>query len=159
MRPVNLIPPEERRGDRAPSRTGSFPYLIVAALAVVLAGVTAVVLTGNQISDREADVATLEVQEAEAQARADALRPYAQFASVQQARQATVTSLAESRFDWERVLRELAIVMPNDVWLVKLTGTVRPEVQLDDAAGVALRTEVAGPALQVLGCGDRKSVV
>ena len=43
------------------------------------------------------------------------------------------TSLAQSRFDWERVLRELAIVIPEDVWLTNLTATVSPEVQLDDS--------------------------
>jgi Tfp pilus assembly protein PilN len=159
VRPVNLIPPEERRGDRAPSRTGSFPQLIVVALALVLAGVTGVVLTNNQISDREADVATLEAREAETQARAEALRPYAEFASVQEARQATVTSLAQSRFDWERVLRELAIVLPNDIWLTKLSGTVGPQVQLDQAAATSIGEDVAGPALQMVGCGASHEAV
>lgn len=152
MRPVNLIPPEERRGDRAPARTGVLPYLIVAALGLVLAGVTAVVLTENQISDRKAEVGTLEAREAAASARADALRPYAEFASVQLARQATVTSLAQSRFDWERVMREFALVIPSDVWLVKLTGTASPEVQVDDSAGVSIREQVSGPALAIVGC-------
>ena len=43
----------------------------------------------------------------------------------------TVSSLAQSRFDWERVLRELSLVIPEDVWLVKVTGTVSPAVDLD----------------------------
>ena len=29
MRPVNLIPPEERRGDHAPLRAGALSYVIV----------------------------------------------------------------------------------------------------------------------------------
>ena len=33
MRPVNLIPPEERRGERAPMRTGPLSYVVVAVLA------------------------------------------------------------------------------------------------------------------------------
>ena len=32
---------------------------------------------------------------------------------------ATVTSLADSRFDWERVMRELSLVLPADVWLTE----------------------------------------
>ena len=68
------------------------------------------------------------------------------------------TSLAQSRFDWERVLRELAIVIPEDIWLTQLTATVNPEVQLSDAgsgsgSGVSGMDSVAGPALQIQGCG------
>lgn len=153
MRPVNLIPPEERRGQRAPMRSGPTAYLVVGALAVALGAVTMMVLTGNTISERKAEVAGLEAEEAEAVARADALRPYAEFATVQQARQATVTQLAQSRFDWERVLRELAIVIPEDVWLVEMTGSVTPEVGLEGGAEVDIRDGVTGPALEIVGCG------
>ena len=73
MRPVNLIPPEERRGDKAPTRTGPLAYVIVAVLAAALLAVTAVALTSNQISDRKAEKASLESQVAEATAQADRL--------------------------------------------------------------------------------------
>lgn len=159
MRPVNLIPPEDRRGDRAPLRTGVLPYMLIGVLVVALAAISAVVLTGNQVADREAELATLEAEEAEARARAEALRPYAQFAALSEARDATVTSLAQSRFDWERVLRELALVMPEDVWLTTVTGTVAPGVQLADAAEVGIRSEVEGPALSIIGCGSGHEAV
>ena len=123
MRPVNLIPPEDRRGDRAPLRTGALPYAVVAALVLGLAAVSSVVLTGNTVSERESELASLEAREAQAQARVQALSPYAEFASLEQTRHDTVASLAQSRFDWERVLRELALVLPDDVWLIALTGT------------------------------------
>ena len=32
MRPVNLIPPDERRGDRAAMRTGAFSYVLIGGL-------------------------------------------------------------------------------------------------------------------------------
>lgn len=115
MRPVNLIPPEERRGDKAPLRTGPLGYVIVAVLAVALLGVTLVVTTDNRISDREAQKASLESQVSQAQAEAQRYRSFTDFAALQQARQETVASLATSRFDWERVLRELAIVIPDDI--------------------------------------------
>ena len=60
MRPVNLIPAEERRGERAPLRSGPLAYIVVGALVAALLGVTALVLTGNQIADRKAEVAQLE---------------------------------------------------------------------------------------------------
>ena len=152
MRPVNLIPPEQRRGDRAPTRTGSLPYVILGALVAVLAGVAATVVTGNQISDRKSQIATLESQQADAQARAEALQPYADLAGLATTRSTTVTSLAQSRFDWDRVLRELALVIPDDVWLTQLAGTVSPEVQLTDGPDVQLRDEAPGPALEIIGC-------
>jgi Tfp pilus assembly protein PilN len=159
VRPVNLIPPEERRGERAPSRTGAVPYLFVGGLVIALAAVSALVLTGNQISDRKAEVASLEAEEASTRARAEALAPYAEFASLAQARHATVTSLAESRFDWERVLNELTLVIPEDVWLVKVTGTVSPDVQVEDAAEIESRAGVSGPALALIGCGASQESV
>ncbi len=158
MRPVNLIPPEERRGEKAPMRTGALSYVIVAVLTVALLGVTGVVLTNNQIAERESEKSGLESQLAEAQARAERVSSFANFASLKQAREQTVASLAQSRFDWERVLRELAIVIPEDVWLTQLTATVSPDVQLSDSgsgssSGVSGMDSVLGPALQIQGCG------
>jgi Tfp pilus assembly protein PilN len=154
VRPVNLIPPEDRRGDRAQLRTGPLPYVIVGVLAIALVVVTFMTMTSNQIADREAQIAGLEAREAAATARAEALRPYADFAALSQARDATVTSLAQSRFDWERVLNELALVMPDDIWLTAATGTVGPDVQLQGATTVDGRDSVPGPALELIGCGS-----
>ena len=69
------------------------------------------------------------------------------------------TSLAQSRFDWERVLRELALVIPGDVWLTGATGTVNPTVQLQGATVVEGRDTVAGPALELVGCGANQRAV
>ena len=154
MRPVNLIPPEQRRGERAPLRSGPLSYFVVAGLALALVAVTAMVMVGNQVKEREGEIATLEVREADARAKAESLSAFAEFASVSQARFATVTTLASSRFDWERVLRELALVIPDDVWLVNLTASASPEVTVEGGTDVALRSESAGPALSLIGCAD-----
>ena len=50
MRPVNLIPPEERPGERRPMRGGPLAYVIVGALAAAVIGVAALAITGNQMS-------------------------------------------------------------------------------------------------------------
>jgi Tfp pilus assembly protein PilN len=159
MRPVNLIPPEQRRGERPPLRTGAASYGVVALLGVAVAAVTMLVLTGNQISERKAEKASLEAEQAELTQRSKELAPYAEFASMQQARRATVSSLAESRFDWERVLDELAITIPSDVWLVQLTGTVSPTVQLENGVGISVRSQVPGPALEMMGCAANQDSV
>jgi Tfp pilus assembly protein PilN len=152
MRPVNLIPPDLRRGVQAPSRTGPIAYFLVGALALILGGVTLLVLTSNDISQHKADISRLKQERTQISAEADRLASYTQFNTVRQARVLTVGSLADSRFDWQRVLDEFSRVMPSDIWLVKLTGKVRPDVDVEDAAQITLRGAVPGPALELVGC-------
>jgi len=157
MRPVNLIPPDERRGDSAPLRTGSLIYVLLAGLGLLLLGIVVVALTSKQISDRQSEKASLEQQLASATERANSVRAFTDFRTVQQNRLATIQSLAQSRFDWQRVLEELARVQPSDIWLWSVQGTVAPTVQLDQAGGSSggssnLRASIAGPALEIMGC-------
>jgi Tfp pilus assembly protein PilN len=159
MKAVNLVPKDYRRGRLAGRRGEVFSYALIGGLAVILLAVVAVVLTSNKISDNKAEVAKLSQQRDEAQAEADALAPYANFASLAQARTATVSSLAQSRFDWERVVRELADVLPSDVWLTQLAGTVVPDVTLDGAPSLASRASVTGPALEIVGCASNQESV
>ncbi|HKB51814.1 MAG TPA: hypothetical protein VKC63_10320 [Solirubrobacterales bacterium] len=162
MRPVNLIPPEERRGEQAPLRTGPLPYILLGALVAVLIGVTAMVLVDNQISKSKSEVAKLEGEDAVASARAQQLVSYTQFRSMSEQRVATVQSLADSRFDWERVMRELALVLPSNVWLVGLTATASPTVSVDGgggSSGADLRAQAPGPALELNGCASGQEAV
>lgn len=164
MRPVNLIPPEDRRGEQAPLRTGPLPYILLGALVAVLVGITAMVLVGNQISESKSEVAKLEGEDVAAAARAQQLAAYTQFREMSEQRVATVQSLADSRFDWERVMRELSLVLPSNVWLVTLTATASPEVSMDgggggSSSGANLRAQVPGPALELDGCAAGQGAV
>jgi Tfp pilus assembly protein PilN len=159
MRPVNLIPPDERRGDSAPLRTGSLVYVLVAGMALLLLGLVAVSLTSKQIKDRESQKVSLQQELDRETARANSLAAFASFRAVQEERSTTVSSLAQSRFDWQRVLQELSLVLPSDVHLTTLTGTVSPDVTIDAGAGVALRTDIEGPALEIAGCAPGQDAV
>lgn len=168
MRPVNLIPVDERRGDNAPLRTGPIAYVVVGALVAVLAGVTALVLTGNQITDRENEIVRLEREDAAAAARAQRLAAFTQFQTLQAQRVATVTSLADSRFDWERVMRELSLVLPGNVWLVSLNATASPGATAGSSSSGSsgassgasgLRASAPGPALEISGCAAGQEAV
>ena len=152
MRPVNLIPVDERRGDRSPMRTGSVSYLVVGALAFLFFAVVALAMTGKTISDKEGEKQAAEQELTAATARAESLSEFQNFRTIHDTRTSTVSSLAQSRFDWERVMRELALVVPTNVWLVNLTGTVSPSVQVNEAAEIAIRDTVAGPAIEMVGC-------
>jgi len=152
MRPVNLIPTDEQQGARKQLRSGPLAYLVVAGLVALLAGVAALVMAGNDISEREAEIAQLQQEDTAAKARVSELAGYTQFHSVSEQRVATVNSLAASRFDWERVMRELARVLPGDVWLTDMTATATPGASVEGATGSEMRGAVAGPALELAGC-------
>jgi Tfp pilus assembly protein PilN len=145
MRPVNLIPPEQRHDGNAPLRSGFLVYVVLGALALLLIGVTALVLTNNEISDRKSELASVKAEDAAAAARAQRLAPYTQFRSLREQRAETVSSLADSRFDWERVMRELSLILPGDVWLTSLKASAGGE-------GSERTAGVEGPSLQVTGC-------
>jgi Tfp pilus assembly protein PilN len=157
MRPINLIPEEERRGPTAKLRSGPLAYILLGTLVAVLAGVTLLVTTSNQISEKNAEVTQLKGEVAVAEAEASKLASYTQFQEVHNQRVATVTNLAKSRFDWEKVMRQLALVLPDNVWLTSLMGSVRPDV--GGGGGSGLRQSVAGPALELNGCAQGQEAV
>src|SRR5262245_7094486 len=113
-------------------RTGVFSYVLIGALGAAVLAVAALALTSKQISDKKSEVAQLQVQEQQAQAKAQSLNAFTTFRAAQEARSTTISSLAQSRFDWQRVLNEFARVIPSNVWFVKVAGTVDPTVSVPD---------------------------
>ena len=153
MRAVNLIPPEERRGERAPLRAGPLAYIVVGVLVFAFIAVYAIVSTGNSIAERETEVATLEQQLESSSARAAALKSFSDFAALEDARNQTVSDLATSRFDWERVLRELALVLPAGITLNQVSGSA------SSADGETGSAQVAAPNLTMNGCATEQTAV
>jgi Tfp pilus assembly protein PilN len=153
MRAVNLIPPDLRRGDHAPLRTGPLAYIVVGALALALLGVTLLVLAGNEVSEKKSELKTLQREDALAKARAESLAPYTQFQTAAEQRVQTITSLADSRFDWPRVMRELGLVLPDDVTLTNLAASASL------GEGGEATTGVLGPSLELEGCTSSQDAV
>lgn len=154
MRPVNLIPPDQRRGDSAPLRTGPLAYIVLGALALALVGVTMLVLASNEVSEKKDELVTLRREDAAAKTRAEELAPYAQFQAMSRQRVETVASLADSRFDWPRVMRELALVLPDEVLLTELSaGSGGAEGENEGMSGVV------GPSLELNGCTSSQDAV
>jgi Tfp pilus assembly protein PilN len=143
-------------------RTGFVPYVLLGVLGLAVIGVAATVLTSNKVNSRKGEVASLNRDEAAVRSAADALRPYGNFAQVKQARVATVNSLVDTSFNWERVLRALSRTIPSNVWLTQLTGTVSPDVKIESGgtSGVAqARAGAQSPAVELSGCTYSHSAV
>jgi Tfp pilus assembly protein PilN len=154
MRPVNLIPPEDRRGDRAPLRSGPLSYVIVGALASVLAAVTLMVMTSNDIAEKEAEVDRLEAELETTTSEAERLAAFTRFEALRTQRESTLASLAQSRFDWERVMREMALIIPSDVTLTELNGSAAA-----NADGSIATEEIGAPNLALKGCASSHTAV
>jgi Tfp pilus assembly protein PilN len=158
MRAVNLIPADALRGDR----TGVSPGVLglLGVLAVLLLFVTLSVLTGNTIKERRAELGSLRGDVATAQAQAAAVRPYTTFAALAKARVETIRQLGSARFDWHRAFSDLSKVIPGDIWLTSLTGTVTNGVSVAGGGSNTLRSALPNPAIELSGCTvDHESVV
>jgi Tfp pilus assembly protein PilN len=149
MRAVNLIPSDERRGAGAPTKSGGFVYVALGLLVAMVGGAFLYVSAANTISSRRAQLAQLSQQVTVAQARAAQLKPFADFATLEQQRIATVQQLAQTRFDWAGVMSDLARVVPGDVALTSFNGAVNATPV---GASVGPNTPPAGPSLQLSGC-------
>jgi Tfp pilus assembly protein PilN len=160
VRPVNLIPADQRRGSARVAGAADAPpikvYAVLGVLGVALLGVLALVLTSNQINNKTDELAKAQNQEQGVKQVADALRPYGQFAQIQQARQAQIDALVSTRFDWERALRQLSRAIPDNVWLINLAGTISPAIGVEAAGGGGnvsnLREKANAPAFSITGC-------
>ena len=154
MRPVNLIPPEDRRGDRAPLRSGPLSYVVVGGLAALLLIVVLMVTTSNNIAEREAKVDQLEADIEAKAAEAERLSVFTKFATLRAQRESTLASLAQSRFDWERVMREMALIIPSDVTLSELNGSA-----VANAEGSSAVETINAPNLAIAGCASTHSAL
>ena len=113
--------------------------------------VTVYVLTSNQVSARKADAAAAKRDAQKAQAEIGQLGPFGSFTEIKQVRVASVTDLAQARFDWERFVRELALVLPRGSWLTEVDAATKGEAQPGGASSAT-----AGPHAVLKGCAPRQ---
>ena len=164
MRAVNLLPADQRRGGGSPGRSGPAVYAVLGVLAAAVVAAGVYVMSLNQINSHRTELVESRQEAASLEQEAAAFKPYKDFAQLSQARVQTVQQLADSRFDWERVMREMARAMPGDVWLTSLVGTVAPGVTLDSGGGGGsstggLRSAVNSPAVELVGCTESQAAV
>jgi hypothetical protein len=125
MRAVNLIPADQRGGaPRGAGRSQGAAYAVLGvigglALLAVLYGVAR-----HQVSSREAKAVALEAQAQNVQSNAAKLAPYSSFIALREQRIQAVSQLVNSRFDWAHSFHELGRVLPANVSISTVTGTI-----------------------------------
>jgi type IV pilus assembly protein PilM len=157
LRPVSAV--QEHSGG-ATARVAQVTCAMVAVLAAV---VVYLVVVTNQVNSGRERVSALAGELAQAEREAASLKPYQDFSRATLARRETVATVAGTRFNWDRVLRQLAQVGPRGVWLTSAKGTLTPATQIDggatDGDTSALRGAVSAPALELAGCATRERSV
>jgi Tfp pilus assembly protein PilN len=154
MRPVNLIPDEQRRRPSGES-SDKGAYALLGVLAALLVMVAVYVLTSNQVTERRNEAAVAGAEADRLEAEAAKRNNYTDFAQIAQTRLASVAGVAETRFDWERLMRELSRIIPKGSWLQSSDASV-----LGDPAAAAAPTSTtttptaaaAGPSANLVGC-------
>jgi hypothetical protein len=140
VKAVNLLPDRDRVRAPAQVPTGA-SRLVLGLLGALLLAVVVLVLSQNQVTDRKAKIATAQQEQKEAEQRAAQLGSFGEFSEVKKTRVASISKLAQSRFDYERLMRELALVLPQDTWVTEVDAS-----STGAPAGTAPSTSTAAPA-------------
>jgi Tfp pilus assembly protein PilN len=158
MKAVNLIPSEQRRAQATGKQNGS-SYIVIGVLVTLLALVGAYVFTSNNVKDRNSKAAAAKVQADRLEAEVAQRGAFTNFSDIKKTRLTSVVTVASTRFDWERLMRELSRVMPEGSWLQSsdssVTGDVEGETTTNDTG-----TAVAPmPKANLVGCTPDQSDV
>lgn len=163
MRAVNLLPADLRGAVKAAAPVNPVPgdsggpgaFIALGALALCVLAFAGYVVTNNSIAQTQADLDHATAQSDAVLAEVNRLKPYADFQQTASARIATVRDLAGQRFDWERAFGDLARVIPADVSIKKLSGSLSSQ----SGGSSPLRGAITAPAITLDGCtANQKSV-
>jgi Tfp pilus assembly protein PilN len=122
MRAVNLLPKGLEPAKKGPSTA----VVAAGATAVLAAALLAIgwVSASSHVSDEQSALAAARAELAAVPAPP---APPASSSTIPQERAARVAALSSAlatRVAWDRILREVSLVLPDDVWLTQLDGQV-----------------------------------
>ena len=124
MRAVNLLPDRGGHGGGFGGLGGSRRTLIIAGAVVVLGGMGYMAYSAHsQASDLGNQVQQAQTEQEGLNGQLAALTAVDQQNAALTARKGALVSLASSRIDWERLVRDTVTVLPDGVWLTQLMGT------------------------------------
>jgi Tfp pilus assembly protein PilN len=126
MRAFNLLPREEARA--AKEDTSPLPYVLVALAGVLVFAALAAfyLMAGTDVTKKKGQIEDLRAELAAYQATAEQPSVEDKSASLAAERAGRTNSLSNAlanRLAWDRILRELALVIPPNVALSTITST------------------------------------
>jgi Tfp pilus assembly protein PilN len=148
MRAVNLLP---RDVERQRSDSGRAPVLIAGGgiAAVTAAAVVLFMSASSSISDQRSQLESVEAAIARMPAAGQTALAPGTIAQERTDRVAALTAALSTRVPVDRLLRELAFVLPNDAWLTGLTASVPATAPTGAPAGTAApATSTPGVTIQ-----------
>ncbi len=151
MRPVNLLP-EQHRARESSARAGG-AYVVIGVLGALLVMAMVYALTANQVNSRKTQEAKASQEAQTLEARTAALDRFGDFSQVKQARLASVRELAGGRFDWERFMRELSLVLPRGSWIKEVNASTTGS---EESGGQASGQPTGQPSAKLVGCAPRQ---
>jgi Tfp pilus assembly protein PilN len=158
VKPVNLLPGDQRR--RAPSEGGGKgAQAVVGALAVLLAMVAVYVLTSNTLTERQDKAAAASAEADRLEAEATAQANFSDFADIAETRLESVAGVAQTRFDWERLMREVSRIMPEGSWLQATDASVFGDPMTAGATTTPAGGAPTSPYASFVGCTPDQSDV
>lgn len=121
MRAINLLPREEQTSRFPGSRT---PLLVAAGgvVAVTAASVLLVMSASGTIDEREAELASIEASLARLPRPPKTVVSQGALQQERHNRVAALSAALSGRAQFDRLFRELALVLPEDAWLTGLTA-------------------------------------
>jgi Tfp pilus assembly protein PilN len=129
---------------------------------VLLAMAVVYVLAANSVTEKKSQAEEARVEAEQLEAKAVNKGSFTDFAQIAQTRAASVTAVASTRFDWERLMRELSRVMPAGSWLTAasaaLTGTSDVAANPTDPAAITA-PGTGSPSATLTGCTPKHSDV
>lgn len=132
MRAVNLIPREEGRTRRQPGVVSLTAVLGAVLLTALLSGWFLMASSG--VSDRQSELDGLRAELAAIPPPAPAPASQSSLVAEKDARLTLLGKALGSRIAWDRVLREVSLVIPEDVWLETM-NTSGPDPAATPAPG------------------------
>lgn len=116
---INLLPQDvidKRRGEQR-LVYALFVGLVIAGLIFVIYGFNLV-----RISGRESVVRQLEAENAKYKVAIEEVQIFQDKQSQLEKRKKLIESISGFDFSWSKFLNDVSLIIPNDVWLVKISG-------------------------------------
>ena len=153
---INLLPPENKERQRVRRQT----------VAVVMMGVLLLVALGaffllqqTRLTSAENDLRDQQAVNADLQQDVNELQQFDQLAAEVEASRGLIAQLLENQVLWSGVLRDISLVIPGQVWLGSLSGSVTAEAAAAGATTTDTATQGLIGAISFSGNGfDHRSV-